>query len=209
MPKKSRGRGATQEGAKKRSVNGSPDPCLLIGKLKGKKPFVPAETPAVTDRRQNLCRRASPLSRGAKRAWQNSLRPIAQSKEARFMEGKGEKELLVWLNGELVAKSQAKISVYDHGLLYGDGVFEGIRAYNGRVFMLDEHIDRLYDSAKAIWLTIPLTKEQTASSHLANAAGEWASGRLHPRRRHQRCRRLGLRPAQVPPTQCHHHHRPH
>jgi branched-chain amino acid aminotransferase len=76
------------------------------------------------------------------------------------MEGKGEKELLVWLNGELVAKSQAKISVYDHGLLYGDGVFEGIRAYNGRVFMLDEHIDRLYDSAKAIWLTIPLTKEQ-------------------------------------------------
>ena len=59
------------------------------------------------------------------------------------MEATGEKELLVWLNGELVPKSQAKISVYDHGLLYGDGVFEGIRAYSGRGFMLDEHLDRL------------------------------------------------------------------
>ncbi len=74
--------------------------------------------------------------------------------------GKGEQELLVWLNGELVPKSQAKISVYDHGLLYGDGVFEGIRAYNGKVFMLDEHLDRLYESAKSIWLTIPLTKDE-------------------------------------------------
>ncbi|MFN4180974.1 MAG: branched-chain-amino-acid transaminase [Armatimonadota bacterium] len=69
-------------------------------------------------------------------------------------------ELLVWLNGELVPKSQAKVSVFDHGFLYGDGVFEGIRSYNGRVFMLDEHLDRLYESAKSIWLTIPLTKEQ-------------------------------------------------
>lgn len=69
-------------------------------------------------------------------------------------------ELLVWLNGELVTKSQAKVSVFDHGFLYGDGVFEGIRAYNGRVFMLDEHLDRLYESAKSIWLTIPMTKEE-------------------------------------------------
>lgn len=69
-------------------------------------------------------------------------------------------EILVWLNGDLVPKSQAKISVFDHGFLYGDGVFEGIRAYNGKVFMLDEHIDRLYESAKSIWLTIPMTKEQ-------------------------------------------------
>jgi branched-chain amino acid aminotransferase len=72
----------------------------------------------------------------------------------------GGNELLVWLNGELVPKSQAKVSVYDHGLLYGDGVFEGIRAYDGRVFMLGEHLDRLYESAKAIWLTVPLTKRQ-------------------------------------------------
>ncbi|MGQ9520009.1 MAG: branched-chain-amino-acid transaminase [Candidatus Fervidibacter sp.] len=69
-------------------------------------------------------------------------------------------ELLVWLNGELVPKSQAKVSVFDHGFLYGDGVFEGIRAYNGRVFMLGEHLDRLYESAKSIWLTIPMTKEE-------------------------------------------------
>lgn len=72
----------------------------------------------------------------------------------------GEKELLVWLNGELMPKSQAKVSVYDHGFLYGDGVFEGIRAYNGLVFMLDEHLDRLYEGAKAIWLTVPMTKDQ-------------------------------------------------
>jgi len=69
-------------------------------------------------------------------------------------------ELLVWINGELVPKSQAKVSVFDHGFLYGDGVFEGIRSYNGKVFMLDEHLDRLYESAKSIWLTIPMSKEQ-------------------------------------------------
>jgi len=59
-----------------------------------------------------------------------------------------------------VPKSQAKVSVFDHGFLYGDGVFEGIRSYGGRVFMLDEHLDRLYESAKSIWLTIPIDKEQ-------------------------------------------------
>ncbi len=69
-------------------------------------------------------------------------------------------ELLVWINGEFVPKSQAKVSVFDHGFLYGDGVFEGIRSYGGRVFMLDEHLDRLYESAKSIWLTIPIDKEQ-------------------------------------------------
>ena len=71
-----------------------------------------------------------------------------------------EKELLVYIDGEFYPKSQAKISVYDHGLLYGDGVFEGIRAYNGIVFKLKEHIDRLYSSAHAILLQIPLTKEE-------------------------------------------------
>lgn len=71
-----------------------------------------------------------------------------------------DKELLVYIDGEYYPKSQAKISVYDHGLLYGDGVFEGIRAYNGVVFKLKEHIDRLYRSAHAIMLQIPVTKEQ-------------------------------------------------
>lgn len=78
--------------------------------------------------------------------------------------GKGkpalEKELLVYIDGEYYPKSQAKISVYDHGFLYGDGVFEGIRAYNGVVFKLKEHVDRLYRSAHAVMLQIPMTKEQ-------------------------------------------------
>jgi len=65
--------------------------------------------------------------------------------------------LEIYLNGEFVPKNEAKVSVFDHGLLYGDGVFEGIRSYNGRVFRLDEHLQRLYDSAKVIRLTIPLS----------------------------------------------------
>lgn len=70
------------------------------------------------------------------------------------------KELLIYLDGNIVPESQAKISVFDHGLLYGDGVFEGIRFYNGRVFRLEQHIRRLYDSAKSILLNIPITQEE-------------------------------------------------
>ncbi|HQA59749.1 MAG: branched-chain-amino-acid transaminase [Tepidanaerobacteraceae bacterium] len=66
----------------------------------------------------------------------------------------------VYVNGEFFPKEEAKISVFDHGFLYGDGVFEGIRAYGGRVFKLKEHIDRLYDGARGIMLDIPLTKEE-------------------------------------------------
>jgi branched-chain amino acid aminotransferase len=66
----------------------------------------------------------------------------------------------VWINGQLFDKYDAKISVYDHGLLYGDGVFEGIRIYAGKVFKHREHIERLFESAKSIALTIPLTPEQ-------------------------------------------------
>jgi branched-chain amino acid aminotransferase len=68
--------------------------------------------------------------------------------------------LLVYLDGKFVPEEEAKISIFDHGFLYGDGVFEGIRAYNGRVFRLREHMNRLYDSAKAIDLQIPITKEE-------------------------------------------------
>ncbi|MBI2439916.1 MAG: branched-chain-amino-acid transaminase [Lentisphaerae bacterium] len=64
----------------------------------------------------------------------------------------------IYLNGKLVPEAEAKVSVFDHGLLYGDGVFEGIRVYNGRVFMLWAHIERLYRSAQAIALKIPLSK---------------------------------------------------
>jgi branched-chain amino acid aminotransferase len=66
----------------------------------------------------------------------------------------------VWMNGKLADKRAAKVSAWDHGLLYGDGVFEGIRAYNGRVFHAQAHIDRLFDSAKAIRLAIPYTKQE-------------------------------------------------
>ena len=77
-----------------------------------------------------------------------------------------DKEPLIYIDGEYHPKSQAKISVFDHGLLYGDGVFEGIRAYKGVVFKLKEHIDRLYNSAKAIMLDIPLTKEEMINAVL-------------------------------------------
>lgn len=66
----------------------------------------------------------------------------------------------IWLDGKLVDESEAKISVFDHGLLYGDGVFEGLRFYNGRVFRLEEHIRRLFDSAHAIVLNLPWTQEE-------------------------------------------------
>jgi branched-chain amino acid aminotransferase len=66
----------------------------------------------------------------------------------------------VFIDGKYCSERDAKVSVFDHGLLYGDGVFEGIRAYNGRVFKLNEHIDRLYYSAKAILLEIPMTPAQ-------------------------------------------------
>lgn len=66
----------------------------------------------------------------------------------------------IYMDGKLVEKEEAKVSVFDHGLLYGDGVFEGIRAYNGRVFRLREHLDRLYGSARAIRLEIPLSKKE-------------------------------------------------
>jgi branched-chain amino acid aminotransferase len=70
----------------------------------------------------------------------------------------------IYMNGVLVPQEEAKVSVFDHGLLYGDGVFEGIRCYNGRVFALDAHVERLYDSAKAIALEIPMTRaEMTAA----------------------------------------------
>ncbi len=66
----------------------------------------------------------------------------------------------IYLNGEWLPKDQAKVSVFDHGLLYGDGVFEGIRAYNGLVFKLKEHLSRLWESAHTLMIEIPMTKKQ-------------------------------------------------
>jgi branched-chain amino acid aminotransferase len=76
----------------------------------------------------------------------------------------------IYLDGELVDEKDAKISVFDHGLLYGDGVFEGIRIYNGRVFKLDEHLNRLYDCARAICLTIPIEMKEMEKATLDTVA---------------------------------------
>ena len=70
----------------------------------------------------------------------------------------------IWINGKFYDKQDAKISVYDHGLLYGDGVFEGIRVYEGNIFRLKQHVDRIYDSARSIHLEIPLSKSQFADA---------------------------------------------
>lgn len=80
--------------------------------------------------------------------------------------------MLIYLNGKLVQEEEAKVSVFDHGLLYGDGIFEGIRIYSGRIFKLDEHITRLFMSARAILLEMPLNvyemKEATIQTVRAN-----------------------------------------
>ena len=76
----------------------------------------------------------------------------------------------IYIDGEMLDESEAKISVFDHGLLYGDGVFEGIRFYSGRIFRLQEHLVRLYESARAIALTIPMTIEEMAEATLKTVA---------------------------------------
>jgi branched-chain amino acid aminotransferase len=72
--------------------------------------------------------------------------------------------LKVYISGKLYDKDDAKISVYDHGLLYGDGVFEGMRSYGGKVFRLEQHLERLWSSAKAIALEIPLSRPAMAKA---------------------------------------------
>ncbi len=74
--------------------------------------------------------------------------------------------LKVYISGRFFDKEDAKISVYDHGLLYGDGVFEGMRSYGGKVFRLKQHFDRLWQSAKAIWLEIPVGRDELAQATL-------------------------------------------
>src|ERR1700685_4052429 len=85
-----------------------------------------------------------PTSRNSTRLWPEPYPP----------------RMKVYIDGRFADEADLKISVFDHGLLYGDGVFEGIRLYNGRIFRLDQHLDRLFNSAKAIMLPIPLTRKQ-------------------------------------------------
>ena len=77
-----------------------------------------------------------------------------------------DKEPVIFVDGKFLPKSKAVVSVFDHGLLYGDGIFEGIRAYGGNVFRLVDHINRLYDSAKAIRLKVPMTKHEITEAVL-------------------------------------------
>ncbi len=78
--------------------------------------------------------------------------------------------MMIYLNGKLVPKDEAKVSVFDHGFLYGDGVFEGIRVYDGNVFRLKDHIDRLFESAKTIALTIPMSHQEMIQATLDTVA---------------------------------------
>src|SRR2546427_1702076 len=90
-------------------------------------------------------------------------------------------EQSVYVDGKFSPQSEAKVSVFAHGLLYGDGVFEGTRAYTGRVFKLDRHLDRLYHSAKAIDLKIPHTKEEMANIILETCRrNDIREGYIHP-----------------------------
>ena len=79
-------------------------------------------------------------------------------------------QMKIYIDGQFYSEQDAKISVFDHGLLYGDGVFEGIRIYNGRIFKLEEHIVRLYESARSICLTIPMSREELEQATLQTVA---------------------------------------
>src|SRR5207253_8186392 len=76
------------------------------------------------------------------------------------------KQSKIYIDGEFFAEEDAKVSVFDHGLLYGDGIFEGIRFYNGRVFRLEEHLERLWDSARSICLSVPMSRSEMTEALL-------------------------------------------
>ena len=78
--------------------------------------------------------------------------------------------MLIYVNGKLLPKDEAVVSVFDHGLLYGDGIFEGIRVYDGNIFKLKEHIERLFESAKTIWLNIPLSPKEMEQTTIDTVA---------------------------------------
>src|SRR5438477_6843669 len=78
----------------------------------------------------------------------------------------GVKEAKIYIDGKFYSEANAKISVFDHGLLYGDGIFEGIRFYNGRVFRLEEHLERLWDSARSICLDVPMSRSEMTEALL-------------------------------------------
>lgn len=105
----------------------------------------------------------------------------------------------VWLDGELIPAERAGVSVFDHGLLYGDGVFEGMRIYNGRIFKLRSHIERLFDSARAIRLDVPYTTDQLCEAVRATAA---ANGRAEGEGYVRLCVTRGAGPLGINPFTC-------
>lgn len=93
-----------------------------------------------------------------------AIKPASETR--RSASASSAEESTIYIDGQFFPESEAKVSVFDHGLLYGDGVFEGIRFYHGRVFRLEEHLDRLWDSARSICLEIPMSKEEMTEALL-------------------------------------------
>ena len=113
----------------------------------------------------------------------------------------------VFIDGKFYNERDAKVSVFDHGLLYGDGIFEGIRAYNGRVFKLKEHIDRLFYSAKAILLEIPMSHAALMKATVETMPREQNARRLYPARRDARRGHARFESAQLQKSVGDHHRR--
>src|SRR4030081_3007146 len=86
--------------------------------------------------------------------------------ESRPRRTTGVREAKIYIDGKFYSEANAKVSVFDHGLLYGDGIFEGIRFYNGRVFRLEQHLERLWNSARSICLDIPMTRQEMTEALL-------------------------------------------
>lgn len=97
------------------------------------------------------------------RAIEEAIEPAIESRPRPMT---GVKETKIYIDGKFYSEANAKVSVFDHGLLYGDGIFEGIRFYNGRVFRLEEHLQRLWDSARSICLKIPMTRPEMTEALL-------------------------------------------
>ncbi len=89
------------------------------------------------------------------RATEETIEPAIESRPRPTT---GVREAKIYIDGKFYSEANAKVSVFDHGLLYGDGIFEGIRFYNGRVFRLEQHLERLWNSARSICLEIPMTR---------------------------------------------------
>src|SRR5205823_3802200 len=103
-----------------------------------------------------------------KRTTEETIEPAIESRPRRTT---GVREAKIYIDGKFCSEVDAKVSVFDHGLLYGDGIFEGIRFYNGRVFRLEEHLERLWDSARSICLEIPMTRQEMTEAWIeANLA---------------------------------------